>query len=143
LSGTLAALEALDWVAALRASRWAYPLVNAGHILGIALLVGAVVPLDLRILGAWRSVPLADVTRILRPVAATGLVLALATGAALFAVAAREYAGTALFQAKMGVVALAGLNAAAALRWPGRLRAAASLGLWPLALISGRFLGYL
>ena len=40
---------------ALKASFWAYPLVNAGHILGLALFIGAIVPLDLRILGAFRG----------------------------------------------------------------------------------------
>ena len=45
----LAALEAAGSVAWLRASTLAYPLVNAGHILGLAPLVGAVIVLDLRV----------------------------------------------------------------------------------------------
>lgn len=40
----------------LRASLWLYPLVNTGHVLGIALLFGGIAPLDLRLLGCWRSV---------------------------------------------------------------------------------------
>ena len=38
---------------ALAGSVWWYPLINAGHILGIALLVGGIIPLDLRLLGLW------------------------------------------------------------------------------------------
>jgi hypothetical protein len=53
---TAAALEATAVAQFLKASRWTYPLVNAGHILGIALLVGAVVPMDVASCagGRWR-----------------------------------------------------------------------------------------
>lgn len=56
LAEILGDLQNLPWVAALRASRWVYPLVNTGHILGLALLFGAIIPLDLRMLGFWRSI---------------------------------------------------------------------------------------
>src|SRR3546814_3716465 len=46
LADALAALQNLEPVAALRASRWVYPLVNTAHIAGIALLFGAIAPLD-------------------------------------------------------------------------------------------------
>ena len=38
---------------------WTYGVVNLAHILGIAMLFGAIVVLDLRLLGVWRAVPLA------------------------------------------------------------------------------------
>lgn len=141
---TLAGLEALEPIAALRVSRWAYPLVNAGHVLGIGLVVGAAVPLDLRHLGLWPSVPPETARRLLRPVAAAGILLALVTGAALFAVAAREYWGTTLFRVKMGLLGLALANAAATLIRPAaRWQAAASLLLWLAVLLAGRFIAYL
>ena len=65
----LTALQNLEPVAALRASRWVYPLVNTAHVVGIALLVGAIAPLDLRLLGLWRGVPLHLLARVLQPVA--------------------------------------------------------------------------
>lgn len=147
----LAALEASAVAGHLRVSRIAYPLVNAGHVLGVALLVGAILPLDLRLLGLWRSVPLAPLARVLRPVAAAGLGLAVATGLLLFSVSAREYWATGLFPAKMGLVLLGGLNALALAgprllaAPPARRRAAAlaSLVLWPAALLAGRWIGYL
>ena len=46
-----AAVEATAIAAHLRGDRWTYPLVNAGHVLGIALLVGAIAPLVPRTLG--------------------------------------------------------------------------------------------
>jgi hypothetical protein len=145
----LAALEATPVATHLRLSRFTYPLVNAGHILGIALLVGAIVPLDLRLLGAWRSVPRDALARVLRPAAAAGLVLAAVTGALLFSVSAREYWATWVFPTKMLIVALATLNAlvlGARLEnaSPVRRRAAAllSLALWPSALLAGRWIGF-
>ena len=55
--------DAPAWAAALEASRLGvmmrgsfvlYPLANLGHVLGLILFVGALVVLDLRLLGAWR-----------------------------------------------------------------------------------------
>src|SRR5512145_1609747 len=84
----LADLEATALAQALRDSVWTYPLVNAGHILGVALLVGSIVPLDLRLLGAWRSVPLAPLWEILTRTAGAGLVLAMVFGVLLFIIPA-------------------------------------------------------
>lgn len=145
-----AALEATALATHLRGSRWTYPLVNAGHILGIALLVGSVVPLDLRLLGLWGSVAREAAEHLLVPVAAVGLAVAATTGVLLFLVQARDYAVLGLFQAKLALIAFATLNAlaAVALRRRGgseRLMAglaAVSLLCWPAALVAGRMLGY-
>jgi hypothetical protein len=120
-------------------------------VAGQALLVGAILPLDLRLLGLWRGVDLDGLARVLRPVAAAGLALAAASGFLLFAVAARDYWATALFQVKLAMVAAAMLNAA--LLGAGRLSALSpdrrrlagglSLVLWPAALVCGRLIGYL
>jgi hypothetical protein len=64
-------------------STWLYPLVNAGHIVGIALLFGAIAPLDLRLIGAWNRISLDVFLRILVPVAVAGLGLAACAGACL------------------------------------------------------------
>ena len=56
-------MEALDWLAAWPGAVWlqnsgtAYLFVNAAHILGIGLLLGAILPLDLHLLGLLRSSP--------------------------------------------------------------------------------------
>jgi hypothetical protein len=135
----------------LRFSRWGYAAVNTTHVLGIALLVGAILPLDLRLLGAWRSIPLQPLTRILIPVAATGLLLAMATGALLFITHASEYAALDLFFVKLALIGAgtvhalgvhlgAGLHDASAARL--RLTGATSLSLWLAALVSGRLLAF-
>lgn len=80
-------LEASSIAAFLRQSRWTYPAVNALHLLGVALLVGAIVPMDLRLMGLWRAdMSLALVLRLLRPVAAVGAGLAIVAGTLLFIV---------------------------------------------------------
>lgn len=146
-----AAVEATAIAAHLRGARWTYPLVNAGHVLGIALLVGAIAPLDLRLLGLWPREPIARLEEVLRPVAAAGMALAVLTGLLLFTVDARAYAGLPLFQAKMALLALAlanaGMHARAGLATlsPARRRLAGglSLGLWIAILLCGRLIGYL
>ncbi len=151
MQALLASLEASALAEGLRLSRWTYPAVNAAHVLGIALLVGAIAPLDLRLMGAWPRQPLAPLAAVLRPVAAVGAALALTTGTLLFLVAARDYAALPLFQAKLALILLALANAAlhAGPRLerlaPGRARTAgaASLTLWLAVLVSGRLVGYL
>lgn len=154
-----AALEATPLATALRGSVWVYPLVNAAHILGVALLVGSIVPLDLRLLGVWRSVPLTPLWGVLTRTAGAGLILAMIFGALLFITRASEYTASNLFISKMAVVALGTANALA-LRVlpqtqvseitstkgnpPARLRLAGGISLvtWLTALTLGRLIGY-
>jgi len=150
LLGALEASEAARW---LRSSRWGYAAANAAHIFGVALLVGAILPLNLRLLGAWPSVPRATLARVLVPVAAIGLALAATAGALLFAVRAREYAAMEVLQLKLALVAI-GAVAAVALhrtsgRWleaagRGRLAAHAALSAvcWIGALVCGRLIAF-
>ena len=154
-----AALEATALARALRGSAWAYPLVNAAHILGVALLVGGAVPLALRQIGTWRSVPAVPLLRALGGSTLAGFLLAFACGFLLFSTRATAYVGSGLFIAKMSVlvsgiaVSLALRRAAAvdparpdaaASRPPSRTRTLAwlTLLLWPTVLILGRLVGY-
>ncbi len=150
-AGVLAALEGSGLAAALRGSTWLYPLVNTAHVLGVALLVGAIAALDLRMLGLWAELPLAVLSRVLVPVAATGLALAVVAGSLLFAAGASEYAASPLFRAKMALVALGIANALGyrLLRRrhpesPTLLRAAGTISLatWLAVLTLGRLIGY-
>ncbi|MBM9594991.1 hypothetical protein [Roseitranquillus sediminis] len=137
-----AALEATALAQHLKASRWTYPLVNAGHILGLAVLIGAVVPMDLRLLRG-------DATVLwLRRYAAGGLVIAVTFGAMLFITQATDYLSNRWFLAKMSVLALALANIAAHPRLSelppdGRqLVALLSLSLWPIVLVLGRMIAF-
>ena len=57
---------------------WTYGIVNLAHILGIAMLFGAILVLDLRLLGLWQQMKLVSVSRPLVSIAAIGLALAVA-----------------------------------------------------------------
>jgi len=151
MDALLAALAEWGPAAALRGSRWGYAAVNTAHVLGIAVLVGAVLPMDLRLMGAWRGVDRAALVRVLAPVAAAGLALAGAAGFMLFAVRPGEYAAMPLFLAKLGLVVLgagsaialhvrhgARLERAGRLEWAGAL----SLTCWLGALVAGRMIAY-
>lgn len=152
----LAALGKWPGAVLLQQNGTAYLLVNASHILGIALLIGAILPLDLRLLGFFRSVPVATLAPVLSRMAGIGLGLALVTGAWLFTVRPVEYARNAAFLWKLGLLALALANIAlhhrsaayaralagdvtAAVRW----HALASVTLWPGVLLAGRWIGFL
>ena len=152
IGSTLEALEQAAPIAALRESTLAFPLVNALHIIGIALLFGAIIALDLRLLG-WRrgAGPAEAFATLLVPVAVGGLLIAVPAGLLMFATDARAYAASPLFQAKMVIVALAIANAlwlrAMVRRGPAsQLReavaAAASILLWLGAIVLGRLVGY-
>jgi uncharacterized membrane protein SirB2 len=136
------ALEASALAEHLRRSRWTYPLVNAGHIAGIALLFGAVVPMAV---DSLRQGAGAQVFRErLRPYAIVGLVLAVTCGMLLFIAQASDYLQNRWFLAKLGLIALAIANAALHLRaerLPARA-AVASILLWAAALVAGRMIAF-
>ena len=153
----------LEWLGSLppaellRRSATLYLLVNAAHILGIGLLVGAILPLDLRLIGLLRDGPIAVLAPFLVRVAATGLLLAIVTGFLLFSVKPAEYAANPAFLLKLGLILLGLINVIAQHRnaaWrtllqggaqgpPVRLLAGLSSAIWLSALIAGRWIGFL
>jgi hypothetical protein len=146
-----AALEGLALAEWLRYSRWGYAAVSAAHVLGIALLLGAVVTLDLRLLGLWRSLELVPLYRVLSSVAATGLLVAVSSGLLLFSVRASEYAAIELFFVKLALIAAGaglaavmhfGLGVERSTRGRQRLFGALSLLIWPAVLVCGRLLAF-
>jgi hypothetical protein len=149
----LASLEATAPAQFLRVSRWGYAAVSGTHILGIALLVGAIVPLNLGVLGLWRSIPRAALFRVLAPFAAMGLLLAVLTGSLLFSVRAQEYAAVGYLQANVVLVLVGLLSALSIHRAYGsmlegaserrlRFHALLSLGCWLGALACGRLIAF-
>ncbi len=143
-----AALEAMPAVAEFRGSTYAYPLVNALHIIGIATLFGAILALDLRILGAGRRIKFEPLEAYLTRMALAGFALAALAGLLLFASAATDYAASPVFRVKMAAILLAGFNALVyrTLRARGferpRIVAALSIALWLAAILLGRAIGY-
>lgn len=153
----LQALHHWELAAYLRRSLYLYPFVNAAHILGIALLVGGIVPVDMRILGLTSGPPLGAAARALARFAAAGLALAVTTGLLLFTVQPLEYAANPAFWAKVSLVGLGALNALAlraSRAWrmaeiDGEIGAGLKLGAgmsliaWIAALFAGRAIAFL
>jgi len=138
---------------------WAYAIVNLTHILGIATLFGAVLVLDLRLLGLWRSVPVASIARPTVPIATIGFLVATTSGACLIVTNATEYAGNPFLLIKFPAILLGVINVAVLTRLPAwRARdsralttreerqlaafGAISLASWLTAIGAGRLIGY-
>ena len=140
-------------------SLWTYPIVNLLHIFGIAALFGGATIIDLRLLGVWRRVPLADVSDTAVPVSRAGFFLAAATGVGLLAANSTEYIGNPFLLIKFGAIA-AGLTNVGLLNlspaWkahrqrelqPSERRRLAifggiSLATWVTAVAAGRLIAY-
>jgi hypothetical protein len=138
---------------------WMYAIVNLAHVFGIATLFGAILILDLRLIGVWRRTPLAAIAEAAAPVAACGFTLAAMTGAALLATRATEYVGNPFLYLKLPVVAVGVANALMLRRsaaWralgrrelsPGEHRRLAWMGgtsliCWLTAITAGRLIAY-
>jgi len=138
---------------------WTYSIVNLAHILGVAMLFGAILILDLRLLGLWKHIPLSALSRPTVTLAALGLGLALLTGSGLLATKATEYVGNPFLYIKLPAIALGVFNIwllhrSAAWR-AHRIRALSageetqlramggvSLVCWLTAISAGRMIGY-
>lgn len=119
------ALQGSGFAFAIRDSTWIYPTANLTHILGLALLVGSILILDLRILGVGRWVSVDALSRLTTPFSILGICLSLASGTVLFSADAAALAANPVFQLKMTILATALANAVLfRLLWQRRLRVA-------------------
>ncbi|GAC1330086.1 MAG: hypothetical protein NVS1B6_04520 [Steroidobacteraceae bacterium] len=104
-------LEASPPAVAISESSWLFPGIESVHVLAIALVVGSITMVDLRLLGvALRGRPVAELTAEILPWTWSSFVVAACTGALMFSSNASHYWGTVPFRAKMLVLCLAGLN---------------------------------
>jgi hypothetical protein len=137
----------IPWIAS---SPWAYPALEVVHIVGIALLLGNLVAFELRVWGAAPELPLKPLARLALTLALAGFGLIVLSGVLMFAAAPNELLASTVFVSKMGLVMLAGLNAAWFHARGGLDRADAvaraqtvlSLGLWLAVVMLGRWMGY-
>ena len=97
---------------ALRAHAWAYPALEVVHIAGIALLLGNLVLLELRVFGRGAALPVRDLARLSLTLAGTGFSIAAASGLLMFASQPAELLANRAFTLKMLLLLAAGCNAA-------------------------------
>src|SRR5262245_2704251 len=158
-------LEFCRWIqfspplVAMRSSPWLFPVIASIHLLGLALVGGAVLVGDLRLLGFGLSrQPVALVVRDAERWLIAGVLVMAPTGTLLFMCFATKYYFLKFFWIKMAslflvlvftfsirrkVVAMAAM-ADDRHAYPGRRRIAAlvSLSLWTTVAIGGRWIGF-
>src|SRR4029450_10611299 len=78
------AIEASSIARWMREALWAYPAVEAIHILALGLVVGSIVIVDLRLLGLSRDVPVSRLSRHALPWTVGAFVVAMCTGLLMF-----------------------------------------------------------
>jgi hypothetical protein len=143
-----------DWV---RVSEWGYPIILTLHSLGLALVVGILVVVDLRIMGFVPDLALRSM-RPLMTLVWCGLAVNLTTGCILFTSDAIKFFDSPTFRCKMLSIALgigvavyfnrAVLGSAGSTRpetrmpMPLKLMAGASLAVWIIAISLGRYVAY-
>ena len=160
--GALGALEGSALGQAMRQWLWLYPSVEIVHIVGIALLFGSIVVLDLRLLGLSRNIPVRTLSRHVLPWTAGSFILIIPSGLLMFTAHATEFIDSEVFVLKMLLIMAAGVNAAlfhtitfrTADVWDSeemrklppppsaRLAGGLSLAIWLSVIACGRLLAY-
>jgi len=136
---------------ALAAHPWAYPALEVVHIVGIALLIGNLALLELRVWGGARALPIEALARASLTLALAGFGVVALSGLAMFSAQPNELLANRAFVIKLALVMLAGCNAALfhargglrRLDATARAQTVVSLGLWLGVIICGRWIAYL
>lgn len=157
-------MEFLTWLEgtviadAIRTSIWMYPALETAHYIGLGMLVGSIMVVDLRMLGFAKSLPIRAVLGLL-PFVWAGLVINAVTGSLIFIYGATNFGTSGAFYLKMALMVLAAANAVAfhalATRrredWvstervpiPAKLVATLSFALWIGVVTTGRWMAYI
>jgi len=152
-------LEQTGFSVRIRESTLLFPLLEGTHVLALAISVGIIVILDLRLAGwGMRDTPVSRIFTKLRPWAVFGFAIMFITGILLFISEPVKCVTTPSFLLKLAFLALAGVNAfvfdrrvyPAVAEWdnagvlPGRARFAgvASLVIWFAVIFLGRWTAY-
>ena len=135
-------------------SIWAYPMILTMHTVGLGIVVGAAVIVDLRLLGVGPGVPLDEVKRLF-PIFWVGFFINLVSGVMLFVSEAADKATQPVFLLKLSLIAI---GVAVTVRIRRRLfgggasildasgvrtLAIGSLFVWAGAIVAGRLMAYL
>ena len=154
----LAWLETTGIANAIRTIPWLYPAFETAHYVGLSILVGGIMLIDLRVLGYARALPLKSMIALL-PFVWAGFIINLLSGSMLFIYGATNFGVNRAFQLKMAFMVVAGLNAlafdlavrrsggswVAADRPPSHVKGFATLSLvfWVCVVTTGRWMAYL
>jgi hypothetical protein len=153
-------LPYFEWIEAtslgntIRQSLWLFPVIEAAHLLGLCVLGGAVLIVDLRMLGlGLRSQGIGQIARDARPWFMGALLLMLATGWALFASEAVKCYYNTSFWVKITTLPFAILitlmvrdriarKAGTTTNTTTRVVGFTSIVLWVVVAAAGRWIGF-
>jgi hypothetical protein len=159
VTGLLQWLQASSWAVFIHKTAWAFTTVELVHVTAIALVVGTIAIVDLRLLGLVSAKrPFTEISRAILPYTWAAFVLAVAAGSLLFISRATDYFVNPVFWIKMFLIVLAGINmlifelitARGAQKWdldptpplPARLAGGISLTCWALVVVFGRWISF-
>jgi len=152
-------IEGTSLAAFIRENSFAFPWLESFHVMAIALVLGVISIVDLRLLGiAGVGYRASRLMRSLLPLTWGAFAVAALTGALMFCSQPALYLKTPAFQLKLVLLVLAGLNMAAfhlltsrsiatwdaERRTPTAAKVAGllSLSLWVAVVFAGRFVGF-
>jgi hypothetical protein len=140
---------------AIAGTIWAFPVIETIHILALTMMFGAIVIIDLRMLGlGMKKQPVTVLAKNLEPYMTWGLVIMLTTGYMLFTSEAMKCFVNDGFKFKMAVLFPAIIFQFTLFRWIthkdenrrptllGALVALLSLALWFGVGVGGRAIGF-
>ena len=146
------AVDASSLGTAIKASSWLFPAIEAVHLLALALLGGALLMLDLRMLGAGLTLqPISSVERETRPWLISALAVMVVSGVLIGCSEALKLYDKPAFWVKMAALAAAiiftfAVKLPLARREASGLKAKSiallSLGLWLTVALAGRWIGF-
>ena len=111
LAAVPAWLEASALATAIRNSLYLFALIESFHVVGVSIVVGTVLVIDLRLLGLASSRrPFTAVATDVFRWTWIAFALAVATGALMFVTNATSYYVNTYFRVKMAMLVLAGIN---------------------------------
>jgi Family of unknown function (DUF6644) len=152
LYAQFAAVEASALGSTIKESLWLFPAIEALHLVALALLGGAILMLNLRLLGVGLSAQsVSEVERDARPWLVAALVTMIVTGVLIGTSEALKLYDKPAFWLKMAAL-LAALVFTFALQLPlarrdvaglaAKALATISLGLWLTVALAGRWIGF-
>ena len=158
LADFMAWLEHRSFAVAIAESIWLFPIIETVHVLGLTLVVGSVLMMDMRLLGLGsRNRTVSEVLSSVLPWTWSALPVTVIAGALLFSSKATTYYVNLPFRIKLVCLALAATNmlvfhlgvGRGASRWDparppmaARVAGAISLVLWAMIVASGRWIGF-
>jgi hypothetical protein len=138
-------------------TRWAWPISETFHFVGLALLFGIVGPLDVRLMGFMKGVSIEALHKLV-PWAILGFAMCAITGAMFFIATPDQYIANPSWWLKVAFLIIAGLNmlafevtqkvaafsmsAEAPMPWTLKTIGAVSLTSWLMVLYWGRMLPF-